>query len=89
MPQPDSDLQLRRKISRANRLRFGCAGIVWFFYFGYVFAFDGLTELFADSVTSGSVVTWAIVYFYFLIILSLAVEYIYMKLRSVDEARDS
>ena len=89
MQRPDSDLQLRRKIGRVNRLRFGCAVIVWFFYFGYVFAYDGLTELFADTVSPGSVVTWAIVYFYFLIVLSIAVEYFYMKRRAADEAGDS
>ena len=75
-----------QKIGRANRVRFVCAGVVWVFYFGFALAYSGLSVWFNAPVFAGSLVTGAIAYFYFLIFLSLLVEYLFMRLRASDEA---
>ena len=81
------DSEAKQKIGRANRVRFTCAGVVWVFYFGFTLAYAGMAGFFAGSISPGSLITGTIAYFYFLIFLSLAVEYIFMRLRASDEAK--
>jgi hypothetical protein len=89
MGKTELDSVAIQKIGRANRVRFTCAGIVWVFYFGFTLAYAGVAGFFAESVSPGSLVTGTIAYFYFLIFLSLSVEYVIMRFRASDEASSS
>ena len=85
MESVELDAHAAEKIRRANRVRFTCAGVVWFFYFAFALGYAGLAGFFASSISPGSLITVTIAYFYFLIFLSLFVEYVFMKLRASSD----
>ena len=77
--------ELAQIISKRNRRRFLFAVIVWLFYGSFVLQYGPLKEFFSAESLIGS---RSITYFGLLILVFLALEALYLKLRRKEDEDD-
>ena len=65
---------------RKNRLRFTFSIIVWVFYGSFALGFGPLQALFSSSVAAASYMTFALAWFFFLVVFFITLEVLFQAL---------
>lgn len=81
------DQDVLRKIRTRTRRRFAFTTIACLFYSGYLLGYVGLKDLFAQTISPGSYVTVSILFFCFLIVFFIALEFLYLRI-SIAEGKE-
>ena len=72
-------------IQRRVRTRFLCSAVVIVLYGCFALGYGPLQRVFADNIAATSSITFGMVYFAFLVLLFLLIEFCYLKLADRGE----
>ncbi len=74
-----------RVIKRRVRIRFFCTAVVCVLYGSFALGYGPLQALFIEKTPPASNITFGLVYFVFLVVLFLLIEFIYLKVANSGE----
>lgn len=76
-------------LRKKAKIRFWFSMTVWTLYGGFALGYSFLQDLFATRIAADSQVPFALVYFFALIVIFIALEYLYMRIADGLQKRAS